>query len=117
MEARSQLRHRPTLRKDGARNSGAVFILSQPCSLVKPCVRDASARRLKYNAANFLHVEPTMGLSAGEKLGPYEIIAPLGEGGMGEVYRAHDSRLDRSVAIKVICLASSDAGRLRRFEL
>ena len=57
-----------------------------------------------------------MGLIAGEKLGPYEIVAPLGEGGMGEVYRAHDSRLERSVAIKVISLAASDAGRLHRFE-
>ncbi len=42
-----------------------------------------------------------MPLSAGEKLGPYEILAPIGAGGMGEVYRAHDSRLRRDVAIKV----------------
>jgi len=42
-----------------------------------------------------------MPLSAGDKLGPYEIIAPIGKGGMGEVYRAHDSRLNRDVAIKV----------------
>jgi len=42
-----------------------------------------------------------MPLAAGDKLGPYEIIAPIGAGGMGEVYRAHDSRLDRDVAIKV----------------
>jgi serine/threonine protein kinase len=38
-------------------------------------------------------------LSPGEKLGPYEIIAPIGAGGMGEVYRAHDPRLGRDVAI------------------
>src|SRR5579862_4428224 len=42
-----------------------------------------------------------MSLSAGTRLGPYEIIAPLGSGGMGEVYRATDSRLNRFVAIKV----------------
>jgi serine/threonine protein kinase len=42
-----------------------------------------------------------MPFSAGDKLGPYEIIAPIGKGGMGEVYRAHDSRLNRYVAIKV----------------
>jgi serine/threonine protein kinase/WD40 repeat protein len=43
-----------------------------------------------------------MGLSPGTKLGPYEIAAPLGAGGMGEVYRARDTRLDRSVAIKIL---------------
>jgi Tol biopolymer transport system component/predicted Ser/Thr protein kinase len=42
-----------------------------------------------------------MPLSIGDKLGPYEILAPIGKGGMGEVYRAHDSRLNRDVAIKV----------------
>src|SRR6202140_4128316 len=42
-----------------------------------------------------------MPLSIGDKLGPYEILAPIGAGGMGEVYRAHDSRLNRDVAIKV----------------
>src|SRR5271168_975054 len=42
-----------------------------------------------------------MPLSAGTRLGPYEILAPIGAGGMGEVYRARDPRLDRDVAIKV----------------
>src|ERR1019366_1629730 len=42
-----------------------------------------------------------MSLPAGTKLGPYEIFAPIGAGGMGDVYRAHDSRLNRDVAIKV----------------
>jgi serine/threonine protein kinase len=42
-----------------------------------------------------------MPLSAGDKLGPYEIVAPIGAGGMGEVYKARDTRLDRMVAVKV----------------
>jgi len=43
-----------------------------------------------------------MDLSAGTRLGPYEIVAALGAGGMGEVYRARDTRLDRPVAIKIL---------------
>jgi serine/threonine protein kinase len=56
-------------------------------------------------------------LTAGTGLGPYEIVAPLGAGGMGEVYRAHDPRLGRDVAIKVLPAAfADDSERLRRFE-
>src|SRR5215831_20009118 len=58
-----------------------------------------------------------MTLSAGSRLGAYEILAPLGAGGMGEVYRARDSRLSRDVAIKVLPTASaSDSDRRARFE-
>ena len=58
-----------------------------------------------------------MSLTPGTKLGPYEILAPLGAGGMGEVYRAKDMRLGRDVAIKSLPESfASDADRLRRFE-
>ncbi|MEX1246337.1 MAG: protein kinase [Thermoanaerobaculia bacterium] len=58
-----------------------------------------------------------MTLAAGARLGPYEVLSPLGAGGMGEVWRARDSRLSREVAIKVLPAAvASDPERLKRFE-
>lgn len=58
-----------------------------------------------------------MPLSSGARLGPYEILSPLGAGGMGEVYRAKDTRLDRTVAIKVLPSHLSDNADMRqRFE-
>src|SRR5688572_8593372 len=58
-----------------------------------------------------------MPLTAGTRLGPFEIVAALGAGGMGEVYRARDIRLERDVAIKVLPEAfAADRDRLRRFE-
>jgi len=58
-----------------------------------------------------------MSLTAGQRLGPYEIVAPLGSGGMGEVWRAHDTRLDRSVAIKVLPAEFARNAQLKaRFE-
>jgi eukaryotic-like serine/threonine-protein kinase len=58
-----------------------------------------------------------MALTSGTKLGPYEIVAPLGAGGMGEVYRARDTKLGREVALKLLPpLFTADADRLARFE-
>ena len=58
-----------------------------------------------------------MGLTPGTRLGTYEIVGPLGAGGMGEVYRARDLRLGREVAVKVLPAAvASSPDRLARFE-
>ncbi len=58
-----------------------------------------------------------MGLPPGTKLGPYQVLAPLGAGGMGEVYKARDTRLERTVAIKVLPQHLSSSPDVRqRFE-
>src|SRR5215831_1587392 len=58
-----------------------------------------------------------MALQAGTRLGPYEIVAPVGAGGMGEVYKARDTRLDRTVAIKILSpLLAADPVFRERFD-
>src|SRR5574342_861613 len=59
-----------------------------------------------------------MSFASGTRIGPYEILGPLGAGGMGEVYRARDTRLQRDIALKVLPThVSTDPERMRRFEL
>ena len=76
--------------------------------------RDGDASFLSMPAATFDHV-PAMDI--GQTLGPYVVSGRLGEGGMGEVYRARDTKLDRDVAIKVLpAIFTADPERLARFE-
>ena len=58
-----------------------------------------------------------MPLSAGDRISAYEVLSPIGAGGMGEVYRARDTRLNRDVALKILpALFAVDGDRLARFE-
>ena len=78
---------------------------------------EAGSQFLGAAAPEVLQLAPSRALTSGTKLGSYEIIEPLGAGGMGEVYRARDAHLGRSVAIKILPTAcSADSDRLNRFE-
>lgn len=66
--------------------------------LIRWATNDAQTDRAGDNPLSLSH----MPLTAGLRLGPYEIVAPIGAGGMGEVYRAVDTRLGRTVAIKIL---------------
>src|SRR5437870_6359485 len=59
-------------------------------------------RDLRIYVDHIIAVHKSMPISSGTRLGPYEVVAPLGAGGMGEVWRGRDTRLDRAVAIKVL---------------
>ncbi|MGA2922608.1 MAG: protein kinase [Candidatus Sulfotelmatobacter sp.] len=77
---------------------------------------EAGSQFLRAAAGDVLRPAPPRTLASGTKLGPYEIIELLGAGGMGEVYRARDARLDRMIAIKILPAAfSADNDRLQRF--
>jgi eukaryotic-like serine/threonine-protein kinase len=63
-----------------------------------------------------IRAKPTMPLTPGTRLGPYQIVSALGSGGMGEVYRAEDLRLHRTVAIKILPPEAATSDRVERFE-
>src|SRR5215470_6803473 len=98
----------------------------RPAFLDQACARDGSLRQdvesllaSSDKARSGFLQSSTMrvALTKGIRLGDYEVQSLVASGGMGEVYRAHDRRLDRDVAIKVLpAFLSSDADRLRRFE-
>src|SRR6266545_4154133 len=114
LSSRSRNRRAPALERNRAVGSGGRALRKHPVGARRrslhlppsPCDRPALSRG---------RLEVT--LSAGSRLGPYEIVAPLGAGGMGEVYRARDTRLERTVAIKVLSskLSASLESR-QRFE-
>jgi len=96
----------PTLRGDpdsAIRNNTASSLLN----------RTGRLRKVLINTPKDI-IAPFMPLAAGTKLGPYEILSPIGGGGMGEVYTARDGRLDRIVAVKIIAPSFSQNADLRR---
>src|SRR5258707_15416372 len=84
-------------------------------SLVEPVAYLKSELSPTLGLRDIIHA--IVALTSGARLGPYEIVCPLGAGGMGEVYRARDTRLERTVAIKILpAQFSSDPLRKQRFE-
>ena len=106
------------LARTGANTPGIIFPSSEngQAQLFHSTARPQSSSRPGASLVE-TNCAYTMALTSGTKLGPYEIQSPLGAGGVGEVYRARDTRLDRIVAIKILPAAfASDPDRLLRFQ-
>src|SRR5262249_3990127 len=98
-----------------SRTNGTSPRSRTPC--VNPLAATAPPRSRRRGARQAASIIRALGVSVGTRLGPYEIVAPIGAGGMGEVYRAHDARLNRDVAVKILPAAlSTDPERRERFE-
>src|ERR1700730_11220601 len=94
------------------KRKGHLFVSQGLCASGNPDSQPSESDGLQHPGPGL-----AMTLAAGTRLGSYEILGPLGTGGMGEVYRARDTKLSREVAIKVLpAELSSDAHRLERFE-
>src|SRR5512134_3759322 len=102
-----------------ARRTNGTLTARPRSHRLSEAARNTLRRRLMCpsKAGYILFARIQMALSAGTRLGPYELVAPIGAGGMGEVYRAKDTRLERTVAVKVLPphLSSSPESR-QRFE-
>src|SRR6185436_12648731 len=105
---------RPRRRRRVARPDHPVLTRGGPSVNIRGAHATAGLRRW---AAPFVPTGGRMSVTAGRQLGGYQILAPLGAGAMGEVWRARDDKLGREVAIKVLPEHfAHDAERLRRFE-
>src|SRR5213594_3432401 len=99
-----------------ARNATTTVRTSSPSAALRRAVAERRWGRIRSMGVCEIY-NPPVPLSPGFRLGPYEIVSPLGAGGMGEVYRARDTRLERDVAVKVLPPALlADAAALARFE-